>query len=88
MLLLTGEGVGVGETPTVTEVLRLEKMLPPKARYNENKDKKPSTLAAMILFLSVGDFPAKMFINLISQCFEFKRGTRTLSFVKYKHAKA
>jgi hypothetical protein len=60
-----GEGVGVVEVLTVTEVLRL-KRLPPKARYNENKDKTPSTPAAMILFLSVGVFPAKMFITKIS----------------------
>lgn len=65
MLALVGEGVGVGEVLTETVVLRLEKMLPPKARYNENKDNTPSTPAAMILFLSVGVFPAKIFINLI-----------------------
>ena len=56
------EGAGAGETDTVTVGL-FEKMLPPNAKNSDPSASTPSTRAAMILFLSFGDFPANGFIT-------------------------
>src|SRR5215204_1765284 len=57
------EGFGVGDAVTVIFVPLENMPNPPKAKNSEPSASTPSTRAAIILFLSVGDLPANGFIT-------------------------
>src|SRR5688572_15682436 len=65
--LITSAALGVGLPFSTFTVVVLPANSPgPNAKASEPIDSTPSTAAAMILFLSFGDFPSKIFITAIS----------------------
>ena len=57
------DGLGVGDTVTVTFVLE-NILVPPNAKNSEPSASTPNTIATMILFRSFGDLPSKGFFTI------------------------